>query len=56
MEMFGKKLEMKKVYRFEDEREFFSLIEQRLKEQGYQLLDTVKRITSSSLETPRFSN
>jgi hypothetical protein len=47
MEMFGRKMEKKKIYRLEDEREFFFLIEQRLKEGGYQLLDTLKRVTSS---------
>ena len=56
MEMFEKRLEKRRVYRLEDEREFFSLIERRLKEQGYQLLDTLQRITSSSpLETPHYS-
>ena len=56
MEMFEKRLEKKRVYRLEDEREFFSLIERRLKEQGYQLLDTLQRITNSGpLETPHYS-
>ena len=56
MEMFEKKLEKRRVYRLEDEREFFSLIERRLKEQGYQLLDTLQRISSNSpLETPHYS-
>ncbi len=36
-----------RVYKLRDERDFYLLIEQRMKEQGYQLLDTLKEIRAN---------
>jgi len=42
-----------RVYKLRDERDFYLLIEQRMKEQGYQLLDTLKEIRENdTLEGP----
>jgi len=37
-----------RVFKLEDEQEFFSLIERRMAEQGYQLLDTLKRFRKTN--------
>ncbi|MFQ6108574.1 MAG: hypothetical protein ACE5L7_03360 [Candidatus Aminicenantales bacterium] len=56
MNIFGKRFE-NKVFMFQDEREFYNLIEQRLREQGYQLIDTLKKINrNNSLGSPRLNH
>lgn len=46
-----------RVYKLKDEKDFYLLIEQRLSEQGYQLMDTLKRIpVNDACESPCFRN
>lgn len=46
-----------RVYKLKDERDFYLLIEQRMREHGYQLLDTLKGIrASNTFDSPCYTH
>lgn len=47
MEISSNEVETK-VQRLKDERDFYLLIERKLEEDGYQLLDTLKRVSENN--------
>ena len=57
LEIFPERKGKPRVYKLKDERDFYLLIEQRMREHGYQLLDTLKGIRANdTFDSPCYTH